>query len=314
MRGRFLRVIILLALFFITTILCAQEDVKGSKDHPVISRFPGSYIYYYDQKDFDQFYLLVGPVKSYSAAHVEEIKKEELEGKVTIIQYQTPKHKSVFEIFKNYERALKEAGFKLLYTGMGKDIEAIKSFHYYNNRFWDIFATRDDPGNYFHISAKNLRGDIAISVTILPSFDGPRVFLAVVEKAQLETGFITAKDMLREIEEKGHVAIYGIYFDFDKADIKPESQPVIEEIAKLLTENPQLKVYIVGHTDNVGDLEYNLDLSRRRAEAVVKELTTKYGIERSRLIPFGVGPLAPVASNDTEEGRAKNRRVEIVKQ
>ncbi len=134
---------------------------------------------------------------------------------------------------------------------------------------------------------------------------GPRVFLGIVEKAQLETGLITAMDMLLEIEQNRHVAIYGIYFDFGKTDIKPESEPTLKEIAKLLKENPQLKVYIVGHTDNVGKLDYKMDLSRRRAEAVVRELTTKYGIDKSRLIPFGVGPLAPTASNDAEEGRAK---------
>ncbi|MEO0287903.1 MAG: OmpA family protein, partial [candidate division WOR-3 bacterium] len=131
---------------------------------------------------------------------------------------------------------------------------------------------------------------------------------------EMETGLITAKDIYEKLKTEGHIAIYGIYFDFDKADIKPESEPTLKEIARFLRENPEIKVYIVGHTDNVGKLDYNMELSRKRAENVVKELVNKYGISKERLKAFGVGPLAPISSNDTEEGRAKNRRVEIVKE
>lgn len=123
-----------------------------------------------------------------------------------------------------------------------------------------------------------------------------------------------AKSLMSDIQEKGSASVYGIYFDFDKADIKPESEPAINEIAKLLQENKGLKLYVVGHTDNVGGLDYNMKLSKARADAVIKELVTKYKISPDRLKAYGVGSLAPVASNDTEEGKAKNRRVELVKQ
>lgn len=123
-----------------------------------------------------------------------------------------------------------------------------------------------------------------------------------------------AKSLMSDIQAKGSASVYGIYFEFDKADIKPESEPAIKEIAKLLQENKGLKLYVVGHTDNVGGLDYNMKLSMARAEAVVKELTTKYRISSDRLKAYGVGPLAPVDSNKTEEGRAKNRRVELVEQ
>lgn len=123
-----------------------------------------------------------------------------------------------------------------------------------------------------------------------------------------------AKAMLADIQTKGSASVYGIYFDFNKADIKPESEPAIKEIAKLLHENKTLKLYVVGHTDNVGSLDYNLKLSKARADAVVKELVTKYKISPERLKAYGVGSLAPVATNRTEEGRAKNRRVELVEQ
>jgi outer membrane protein OmpA-like peptidoglycan-associated protein len=123
-----------------------------------------------------------------------------------------------------------------------------------------------------------------------------------------------AKFMAEGISTTGHVAIYGIYFDFNKSDVKPESEPALSEIAKLLTGTPNLKVFIVGHTDNVGGVDYNMKLSQARADAVVKALTTKYKANPQRLKAYGVGQLAPVAPNKTEEGRAKNRRVELVEQ
>lgn len=108
--------------------------------------------------------------------------------------------------------------------------------------------------------------------------------------------------------------LYGIYFDTGKAEIKPESEPAFGEITKLLQADPKLKLYVVGHTDNVGVFDYNLKLSKDRADAVVKALTGKYEIAAARLQPFGAGPVAPVESNTTEDGRAKNRRVELVAQ
>jgi outer membrane protein OmpA-like peptidoglycan-associated protein len=142
------------------------------------------------------------------------------------------------------------------------------------------------------------------------------VLLDVVESAPMETKMVTvdAGTMAKDVATTGHVALYGIYFDHDKSDIKPESAPTIQEIAKFLKQDPKLTLYVVGHTDNVGGYEYNMGLSQRRAASVVKELTSKHGVQPARLKPAGTGPLAPVAPNDTEEGRAKNRRVELVKQ
>ncbi|MCM8807894.1 MAG: OmpA family protein, partial [Candidatus Omnitrophica bacterium] len=169
-------------------------------------------------------------------------------------------------------------------------------------------------GKSFYLSAKDKTGNVIISVCVMPGWGGPVILLGIVEKKEMEIELITAKDIYEKLKTEGHIAIYGIYFDFDKADIKPESEPTLKEIARFLRENPEIRVYIVGHTDNVGKLDYNMELSRKRAENVVKELVNKYGISKERLKAFGVGPLAPVSSNDTEEGRAKNRRVEIVKE
>jgi OmpA-OmpF porin, OOP family len=123
---------------------------------------------------------------------------------------------------------------------------------------------------------------------------------------------VDAAAMAKGLGETGHIALYGIYFDTDKAVVKPESRPTLEQIVKLLASQPQLSVYIVGHTDSQGAPDYNLDLSRRRAEAVAAELVKNFRIAQPRLKTAGVGLLAPVGSNATEAGRALNRRVELV--
>src|SRR5260370_22786794 len=125
---------------------------------------------------------------------------------------------------------------------------------------------------------------------------------------------LTADQMAESITAEGKVAVYGIYFDTDRADIKPESKPTLDEMARLLRTNPKLSVYIVGHTDSQGTFEHNLDLSHRRAEAVVKSLAVDYKVPQPQAVAKGVASLAPVASNETEAGRARNRRVELVRQ
>jgi outer membrane protein OmpA-like peptidoglycan-associated protein len=124
---------------------------------------------------------------------------------------------------------------------------------------------------------------------------------------------IKAEEMARSIGTTGRVALYGIFFDTDKAELKPESGPTLAEIAGLVKNDPKLAVLIVGHFDNQGAFDHNLDLSRRRAEAVVKVLAANHRIDPKRLRAAGVGMMAPAASNDADDGRARNRRVEVVK-
>jgi OOP family OmpA-OmpF porin len=137
----------------------------------------------------------------------------------------------------------------------------------------------------------------------------------VVESEPMAEGMVSvdAETMAREIAETGSVSIYGIYFDTDRAEVKPESRPTLQEIATLLQAETDLQLYVVGHTDNTGQLDYNMDLSRRRADAVVEALVSEHGIEAKRLTARGVGPLAPVSSNESEPGKALNRRVELVR-
>jgi outer membrane protein OmpA-like peptidoglycan-associated protein len=142
-----------------------------------------------------------------------------------------------------------------------------------------------------------------------------KIWLRIVEKKAM-TQYIVADAAAfgNDINATGHVAVYGIYFDTNKSEVKPDSRPALEEIAKLLAQSPGLKLLVVGHTDMTGSLDANMKLSQARAESVVQALVSQHGVAPARLKGHGVGPLAPVATNDTEEGRAKNRRVELVKE
>lgn len=143
------------------------------------------------------------------------------------------------------------------------------------------------------------------------------VYVEQIQAGKMESRMETLKssEIQQAMTRDGKVAIYGVLFDTDKADIKPESTPrSFEEMGRYLQQNPSVAVYIVGHTDNQGKLDYNLGLSQRRADAVVNALATTYKIAKTRLVGKGVAGLSPVASNQAEEGRAKNRRVELVLQ
>jgi outer membrane protein OmpA-like peptidoglycan-associated protein len=137
--------------------------------------------------------------------------------------------------------------------------------------------------------------------------------MEIIEKEAMQQEVtLDAAGMASSISSTGSVAIYGINFDTAKSDLKADSEPAIEQIAKLLTDHSALKVYIVGHTDMVGDAASNVKLSQARAQSVINSLVTKHAVAAARLIAFGNGPYAPVATNKTDDGRAKNRRVELV--
>jgi outer membrane protein OmpA-like peptidoglycan-associated protein len=123
---------------------------------------------------------------------------------------------------------------------------------------------------------------------------------------------VDAGEMAKSIDATGRVALYGIYFDFNKADVKPESDSTLEQIAGLLKKNPSLKLLVVGHTDNVGNENYNYDLGKRRADAVSRYLITKKNLDPIRVVPVSYGQSAPMEENKTPQGRAMNRRVEIL--
>ena len=171
-----------------------------------------------------------------------------------------------------------------------------------------------DGFNYHYMAARKADAGREVYASVLTSENNKEIYamLVIAEVGSMQNKMVDASAMAKGLGDKGHIALYGIYFDTDKAIIKPESKPTLDEIAKLLRGQPQLNVVIVGHTDSQGNYDYNMDLSRRRAEAVATELGGSYQIARTRLRTAGVGFLAPIGSNATDDGRALNRRVELV--
>ena len=338
---------VILVAFSTSVALAQVSDVKGSKDHPMVSRYAGSIVIGYDFRKFDEFVIPLGPLKRVEVGKTtfEPSKSQRVEGRATRILYVGPQDRSPLEIVRNYEMELKKNGFDVLYTcaaaQCGEKDGWLATFYFYpvgkqlsqtppphtGRQVGQVSEYAfSSPVNQRYLAMKRSRpeGDVYVSVYVATNRathhketqDHPLILLDVIDAVPIETGMVTidAAAMAKDISSSGHVALYGIYFDTDKADLKPESQPTLEEIAKLLKQDAALKLHIVGHTDNVGAFDYNLGLSERRAAAVVKGLTATHGIAAARLRPAGVGMLAPVAPNDNEDGRSKNRRVELVKQ
>ena len=252
-----------------------EKDLPGSQDHPLLTRMPGYYIDGYEAKDFDTI-----DVSSYVSGA-----DATWEGRTTRIDYSIKsgtKASSMTQIARNYEAALKKIGAKILFS---------------------------DPRN---VGAKLTKGGGTTFVKVEAFNEGDVYKLVIVEVKAMEQEVVADAAALQAgIGAEGKVAVYGIYFDTDKSVVKPESNPTLEQIVKLLKQDPKLKLFVVGHTDGVGAPDANLKLSNDRAASVVKALVSR-GVEGARLAPAGAGPYCPVATNRTEEGRKKNRRVELV--
>lgn len=318
------------------------RDLPEGQDHPIVSRFAGSVIIGYDARNFDEFELPLGPLNRLDTPRieVEPSKSQRLEGRVTRILYVVPENRSPLEVIRNYEQELTKAGFHKLYSCAGEECGSddgwLSKYYLYSD---DRELSDAPPGasgvpgqiteyafnfprDQRYLAAKLTRpeGDVYASVYVATETfdhfpetkDHALVLLDVIETVPMESGMVSvnAASMAEEIAAAGHVALY-INFDFDRADIKPESQPIIDEIKKLLEDDPSLNLTIEGHTDNVGTPAYNKQLSEARARSVVAALTAQ-GIESGRLNAVGYGLENPIADNSTDEGRAKNRRVELV--
>ena len=305
-------------------------DVPGSKDSPLLKRYEGSEIIGYDYRDFGQFHLVSGPLKGYDLPPDPATK---VTGKHTRILYVAPPERSALEVFRNYAQELEQSGYETVFTcsegECGKPNALARTLYSQDKQLKNkgqisqyAFSSPVEP-QFLAAILSRPEGDVHVSVYVATetyknfpeTAQRALVLLDLVETAPMESKMVTvdADAMAKSIATQGTIALYGIYFDTDKADLKPESAPTLEEIAKLLQGETGLKLYVVGHTDGVGGLDYNMDLSRRRAQSVVQELVGKYAVAGSRLKSAGVGFLAPVGSNEDEEGRAKNRRVELVK-
>ncbi len=298
-----------LVFFLPLSALAAEGDVAGSADHPLIGRFEGTVITSYNVKDFDEYTLPTGPAKGRQLESTEV-----LEGKITRISYKRGPGPSNLEGARNFQKKLEDSGFEMLYICKAEDC-GLGDFRYSIETIPEPHMLIDS-WNYQYLAAKKTGEGRDVHASILISTYNKNVYVQVfaVESEAMAFRMVDAEQMASTISETGRVALYGIYFDTDKTDIKPESRPTLDEIAALLASNPELNLIVVGHTDNQGPFDYNMDLSKRRAQAVVKVLTQNDGVADARLMAAGVGYLAPVASNATEDGRTQNRRVELIEQ
>jgi outer membrane protein OmpA-like peptidoglycan-associated protein len=239
----------------------------------MLTRMRGCMIGECSKKDYDAAELVIG----------EELARNSVEGEVEIIDYGCPQSMSMLMMARNFENAVKGQGFKTVFSGLGNNGASVYTARKGDN--WASIETHEGPGY-------------------------KQIF--VLNKAMEQQMVASVEDMEAEIAKTGQCSIYGILFDTGKATIQPDSEKCLQEVASLLTKNAAWKMRIEGHTDNVGGKDANLKLSQARADAVRAWLTS-HGIAASRLTTQGLGDSKPVADNATDDGKAKNRRVALVK-
>jgi OOP family OmpA-OmpF porin len=270
-----------LAILTLASSASAQPkdaDAKGCADHPLFTRMQNMHIVSCRQVDFDRVMFKTGKGRGTDTA---------VEGKRIEIRYATNTGgtpPAPLAILRNHQDAIKA-------------INGAVAFE--DQRYTTVNVSKDGHDVWAQVDTAWGRG----------------YMLTIIEKKAMTQEVTASAEVFQSgLKATGHVEVPGIYFDTGKSELKPESDAAVAEVAKLLKADPALKVYVVGHTDNVASYDLNARLSQARAEAVVQALVGRHGIAASRLTGRGVGPLAPMASNDSEDGRAKNRRVELVKQ
>ena len=340
------------AAFFWTSGIAQAEtkvptqDIKPFTDAPGLKRFAGSVLLYRDDVAYDELKFPVAKTAASNGGQPTVPRSLNKAGQRTALQYIAPAGRSSLEVLRNYQQELKtNAGaFDTVFECAGEegcgDANSIRKNYFIGlllpAAYWEKVGDNSPAacGGGMHVSdfryalleSKGTGAAIAVMAWnpgILSVYCDElefkkRVSVAVVQvepKAREQAmQTITASELDKSLSANGKVAIYGILFDTAKADIKTESKASLDQIGALLKQQPALRLHVVGHTDNAGTLPANMDLSRRRAEAVAVALTRDYGIAKDRLTANGVGSLAPVASNASETGKSKNRRVELVLQ
>jgi len=302
------------------------KDCDGCKDHPMLARYPGAILLGADQKAFEEAALPIGIGIRTDAGGSAAPKTLAVTGKRTRLFYYAPPERSALEVFANYAEALQKSGMSTVWSCADKECgddfvaQALDAMHLKLDNTAEAslgFVNTERP-RYLLAKLARAQGDVFVVVMAADKTDPqqPAVYVLIIESKPMDKGLVTvaANALDQSLMNTGKAVIYGIYFDFDKSDIKPESAPQLDQIAQLLTDHAELRLTITGHTDNQGSADYNQKLSQRRADAIVTALTGKYAVTASRLSAQGLGASAPVASNDSDEGRAKNRRVELIKQ
>ncbi len=309
------------------------QDTPNSHDNPLISRYEGSFIIGYSHQQYSDLTLPLSIPKIWDATVEKSI---EAEGEHTRIIYVAPKGRSTLEVFRNYQNELQKDNTEVLFSceksecGKKDGLVMVRKLLYPPER---KLKNMGQVTEYAFSSPEDMRYLVAkisgpkeaylslfVAKETFTNFSEtaarPIILLDIIEMEAMEQKMVVvpADEMAQKIQEHGSFSLYGIYFDTDSSTIKSESNGTLLEIEKLLVENPAMRLYIVGHTDNVGGFEHNMTLSQQRGKAVLEKLLQNNTIDPKRLQSHGVGELAPKASNDTEEGRKLNRRVELVKQ
>jgi OOP family OmpA-OmpF porin len=263
-----------------TLALAELTDAPGCRDHPLLRRMPGTFIVKCKAAPLDAHAFIVGDKH--------KVRREEVEGGLSLVTYRFDKASgtapSRLHVLRSYQRAVRRLGGEVL-CGERNGTTTLRVARG-GSEYWAEVGERE--------------GSVSV--------------LIVERKAAAQEAVASAAALANDLEESGHAAPGGIHFDSGLAVLKPESSAALTEIAKLLAAKPALKLRLVGHTDSAEAPEADVRLSRARAEAVKAALTSQHGVDAGRISAHGVGALAPAATNATEEGRAKNRRVELVAQ
>lgn len=291
----------------------ASDDgaaAAGGADHPLVPRYEDARMIRREADAFTDYPLRTGKARATGT--------RTLEGALTRLTYEGPRDRSVLEVFRNYEAVLRQAGFETLYSCSRAECGDIRKEIESGERYMLLWGA----GDHRYLAAKLPRreGDAYVALYVTrnggggPAKGRAMVQLDVIEARPMEDRMVVVDaDTLRgDLARDGRATLYGIQFDFDRDTLQPGSAAQIGEIAGLLRLAPTLAIRVVGHTDGKGAPDYNMALSQRRATRIVDALAREHGIARGRMDAVGVGATEPVASNDTEEGRALNRRVEIV--
>lgn len=318
MKTIFFKSILVIAVFCIQfpLMVTAQEVEKE-----ILPVYTGSDIRYDDKMGFEELSFIV-----------DESTIQTTEGVLRRLFCRAPEERSPLEIIRNYEKAINDMGGDIIFLSRNP-----KEIDIEGQKFMDIFSNnRKDRGmatsHFTHTSfpqeiteylvgrIKFADKDVYIIVAAGPgawaASEHNRTFyeLITIEAEPMEMDMVTAADIETGLSIQGRIAIYSIFFDIGKSEVKEESADALKAIAEYLNSNKAQRVLVVGHTDNTGDFELNIKLSEKRAEAVIEKLVDEYAVDRNQLKPYGIGSVSPVTSNSTEVGRAKNRRVEIVEQ
>ncbi|MBX3706600.1 MAG: DUF4892 domain-containing protein [Pseudomonadales bacterium] len=333
-KGAHLRAALVAGVLMLLALQASAEpcaDGAGVADHAALPRYDGACLVASESAAFDAVALPTGrAVREGEVWTAEQVLA--LEGAVTRLLYGAPEGRSTLEVFRNYEQGLPARGFEILYRCQGAECGRAQNmlnmlaprgtrFGAFGDRAGYAFTGNKDTDQYYLV-ARSGDGRVHLGVYVGRNqfnsgptrdlFGRTLVYADVVEAEAMEARLVDAEGLARGLNEQGRIVVPSIFFDTGRAELKAESDPALAEIGRLLAGQVALKLYVVGHTDNVGNYEANLALSRARAESVVAALVTRHGIQRSRLVPAGVADLAPLASNATESGRAMNRRVELV--